>query len=341
MRLTSTTMLHRVNEGRIVIASNRGEESFSFDAGDFAHIAYVCGDDQSQSVVVTAAQTAEDTADIRASVNQRGNYRAYRITGSGSELLTNEYTNTATPLPDGSICYSNGANLVLLSTSGRRTWKVGRFNYGPVSISCNRDQSVIAMTKWKGDDRRLLTVNLADDSTEVSKFSYYSYVLNGSDVYYTHASSVKGVSLTSGEGETLTKKTFEKAVLSVFGVPPQEVRLNFKSLKLFEGRLLAEILVLDDPVSKRLAYGAVSWTPGEADPRVELDAGKDGKILNIASNGETAVVYYHSAGDDPKSAARVLSMGRSSAWIDAGWHLVGAPWIPDHGFQFLPRPAKV
>ncbi len=298
----------------------------------------MCGDDVSQTIVVTAAKEAADVADVMA--NRRGNYRAYRVSDNGWTQLTREYTNTATPLPNGMISYSNGSNLVVGSGSERRAWKTGRFSWGPVAISCNRDASVIAMTKWKGDDRKLFTVQLESGAAATSTFSCYSYVLNDADVYYALGSGIKRFSLVSGKTEALTGKLFTQALLELFGLsePPRSVKTNMHFVTLFQERLLATVLLLADHGSsfERLAHAVVSWTPGRTDIRIEFDSGRDGSIDRLASDGDTAVVSYRLAREQPPSAARMFAVGPSAQWIDVGWHPAGVPWLPEHGFQFLP-----
>ena len=329
-------MLYRVDEDKIFIASNSGEALFSFARSEFTHIAYLCGDDVSQTIVVTAAKKATDVADVMA--NRRGNYRAYRVRDNGSTQLTDEYTNTATPLPDGSISYSNGSNLVVRSRSDRRAWKTGRFSWGPVAISCNRDASVIAMTKWKGDDRKLFTVQLQSGAAATSTFSYYSYVLNDADVYYALGSGIKRFSLVSGETEALLGKVVLQALLDLFGLsePPRSIKPNVHFVTLFRGRLLTTVLLLRWSDFARLAHAVVSWTPGQTDIRIEFDVGRDGLIDGLASDGDTAVISYRLAVEGPQSARRTFAVGASAQWIDAGWHPAGVPWFPEHGFQFLP-----
>jgi hypothetical protein len=91
------------------------------------------------------------------------------VTANGVEQLTKEYTNTAIALPDGGIAYSNGGSLVVARLSEREHHKVGRFTWGPPAISCAADGLVVAMTKWKGDDRKLAWTK-AGEQLQISRF---------------------------------------------------------------------------------------------------------------------------------------------------------------------------
>jgi hypothetical protein len=335
-------MLCRIVEDKIFIASNNGEANFSFARSEFAHIASMCADEASQSVVVTAAKGEADLADVMA--NKRGNYRAYRISAGGSIQLTDEYTNTAVPLPDGSIAYSNGANLVVRSRAERRAWKTGKFNWGPVSISCNADASVIAMTKWKGDHRKLFTVDRKSGIANTSTFSYYSYALSDRVIYYALGGGVKRLSFDSGETDTLTGSKFIKALLAGFGAaePPASVRTEIQFLTLFQGRLLASVRQYvfrgNEPIT--LGRGVISWTPGQTDIRIEQNVGEIGMIDGLASNGETAIVSIASPVGIRPNVYRRCAFGRSAALIDAGWNLIHIPALPNHALQFLPGLTK-
>jgi hypothetical protein len=336
-------MLCRLADDKIFIASNDGEEYFSFACSGFAHIASICADETSQSVVVTAAEDAADVADVMA--NKRGNYRAYRVAGNGSVRLTEEYTNTAVPLPDGSIAYSNGANLVVRSGSDRRAWKTGKFSWGPVAISCNADASVIAMTKWKGDHRKLFTVERESGIANTSTFSYYSYALSDRIVYYALGGGVKSLSLDSGETGTLTGSKFLKVLLALFGSaePPSSVRTDIGSITLFQGRLLASVWqsVFRGNELMTLGRAVIAWTPAQTDIQIVQNVGDEGTIDGLWSNGETVIVSIASpVGLAPKHTYRRYAFGRSAALIDAGWNLTDVPSLPNHGFQFLPSLTK-
>jgi hypothetical protein len=149
------------------------------------------------------ARTARDVADVAR--NERGRYRAFRVDAGGAAPLTTEYTSTAIPLPDGErIAYSNGAALVVRGPNEHRVFKVGRFSWGPPSLSADETGRWVSMTRWKGDDRKFFYVDLQTGVAQWAKFSYYSYLFRAGAVIYEHARDVKRFDPANQSSTTLT-----------------------------------------------------------------------------------------------------------------------------------------
>src|SRR5690349_5139482 len=189
--------------------------AFAIPDTTFADISYACGSVARDHVLLTAVSNGDRIADVR--TNERGNYRAYRVDANGVEPLTKEYTNTAIPLPDGGIAYSNGSSLVIARSSGKEAHKVGRFTWGPPAISCTADGAVVALTKWKGDDRKLAWTK-AGEKLQISRFSYYSYLIAGRIAHYALGKDIHSFDLEHGKSKALTTRAFKQKLLRAVGI---------------------------------------------------------------------------------------------------------------------------
>src|SRR5574342_1252853 len=126
----ASAMFWKRSGALISISADGHGEFFSFGAGELADIRYACAWPGSGVGLLTAARTSTDRASVRE--NHGGNYRAYRASARGIERCSDEYTNTAIPLPDNrGIAYSNGTSLVVIIDGERRAYKVGQIRGRP------------------------------------------------------------------------------------------------------------------------------------------------------------------------------------------------------------------
>jgi hypothetical protein len=305
----------------------------------FAHIAYAAAWPGSDLMIVTAARTDRDRADVRA--NHRGNYRAFRIDAEGAHILTDEYTNTAIPLAHGQgFAYSNGSSLVIVRDGVRRAYKVGRFGWGPVSLSCDSDGDRVAMTKWRGSDRKVAFVDPGMNAALISRFSHYSYLLQHEAVVYVLGKDIMSYSPASGKSHSITPTPVRRQLLEALGIGPMEdgeAEIRFGGLSLFEDQLVTQALVLAPHYKRVVWHGLVGVTHDAQGFRIIHAVDDPWRISYITTTNDTLCLGLELYDDNSRIVnKRVHGIGRHAAAALEGWRPIPTPRVPDHGFQFLP-----
>ncbi|MCG3133067.1 MAG: hypothetical protein HMLKMBBP_00159 [Planctomycetes bacterium] len=326
----------------VIRVSRDGEsELFSFDAGEFAEItsatAWPGGDD----VTVTAAKQDVDRADVMA--NRRGKYRAFRISRSGVEQLTDEYTSTAVPLPNNEgLAYSNGSSLVVLRAGQRVAHRVGRFNWGPVSISCSDDGRRVAMNKWKGDCSKVAYADQGAAQIVVTRFSHDSYLLVRDVILYCTGADLRSFDPSTGVSRTLVPRPERRRLLGSIGWSDAEddvVRLDFSSLSLFDGMPVVCIHAYRFGAALSRWQGLVRLPASDRGLEIVRSIDEPWRIRGVRSVNDTIRLDLERIENLELAETAVEVLGRRAESVRSGWHPLDWPRVPNLGFQFLPRSA--
>jgi hypothetical protein len=335
------TLLVRTQGGRTEFSVDGQQVLFAIDAARFAHIPHLCAD--GDHVIATAAESAADVADVSAS--RRGNYRAWRIGAGVERCLTREYTNTAIPLPgpDEALAYSNGTHLVLLEGGRRRAFKTGAFNWGPVSLSVDPAGRRVAMTKWRGDYRKLFWLERDAGTTGLSAFSYFSYLLTDDTCCFCNQHAIKRFQFADASLITLTHTRFVARLLAALGYDTAasaraEVELHWSGLGWLGDRLVAAVRVVRPPDYVQQANALISFVPNDDASDVKLlepDLGPWSAQAFIG-NRATLQVLLERYVEGRVVGTRRLALGAQAQALQHGWELVGDARHPEAGSAFLP-----
>ena len=340
-------MFAKRDGARILFCSSRQDVRLELDGAEFADVSSACASLDETTVVLTAAREKSDVADVNA--NRKGDYRAYRLSAGGLEQLTDEYTNSAIPLGHEGLAYSNGKGLVVIKKDRRIEHKVGRFNWGPPSISTNEDGSLLAMVKWKGDDRKLLICETDSQRAQISRFSLYSYVLAGRAVYYELHREVRSFLPETSETSTVTNAAFKRSFLKLCDLTqfaPADLQFGFSSLSILNGLPIVNVQIADPHSFESHADVIVSIGSDGNPAAILMAAPKDAdwRIQAIKSIGHAArarMGRFERVNNFPElKETRFVWIGDSPAgFVDNGWTIVASPRVADFGFQFLPSAA--
>ena len=309
--------------------------AFSIPDSTFADVSYACGSPARDAVVLTAVRSGERVADVK--INERGDYRAYRVTANGIEQLTKEYTNTAIALPFGGVAYSNGGSLVIVRSSGREIHKVGRFTWGPPALSCSADGAVIGMTKWKGDDRKLAWT-IAGEPLQIARFSYYSYLLSGRTIHYVLARDIQSFDLEQGKSKVVTTRAFTQKLLHAADVDRHldGLQIQFGKLASLDESLVASVDVQDAQSYDWIYHGIIVIDRGTGEARVLRKIEDPWRVSSIRSNGSTLCVLLERYENMTLAETREIAIGREQGFLDGGWRMLEHACFPSFGFQFMP-----
>jgi hypothetical protein len=307
----------------------------SLPVDTFADVSHMCACPARGVIVLTGVKAGGRVADV--SRNARGDYRAYRLNASGIEALTDEYTSSAVPIPDGGIAYSNGGALVIARSSGREVHKVGRFSWGPTSISCSEDGAIVALTKWKGDDRKLAWTK-SGEALQVSRFSYQSYVLMGRTAYYALSADICAFDVELAKSKTLTTRALKQRLLRDLGIgrDVDQTILRFGKLSSLDGSLVAALDIQENESFRWLYHGIAAVDRSTTAIRILQKIEEPWHVSNIESNSTTLQVTLDRYENMTLVETRAIALGREQHFLAEGWRMLGHPNHPSFGFQFMP-----
>jgi hypothetical protein len=327
-------MYTRRQDSQLQFSDDGKRVAFSIPDNAFADVSYACGSAAQARVVLTAVRNGGAVADVR--TNTRGDYRAYGITANGVEQLTKEYTNTTIALPDGGIAYSNGGSLIVERSTERETHKVGRFNWGPPSISCTADGTVVAITKWKGDDRKLAW-SKSGEALQISRFSYFSYLLTGRTVHYALSTDIHSFDIEHGKSKRVTTRAFIQTLLLAADVKRDldSVHVKFGNLSRLDESIVASVSV-QDAQSFVWLYHAIILIGDSGEARVLRAIDAPWRVSTIRSNGSTLSVRLKRYEDMKLAETQEMAIGREQHYLNEGWRMLDHPCHASFGFQFLP-----
>src|SRR5262245_7309152 len=306
---------------RILCCSSRHDVRLAIYVAEFADVSSACSSLDDTTVVLTAARDKSDVADVKAKL--KGNYRAYRLSSRGLEQLTDEYTNSAIPLGNEGLAYSNGKGLVVIKNGHRSEHKAGPFNWGPPSISTNEDGSLLAMVRWKGDNKKLLICETDSQRAHTSSFSLYSYVLAGRAVYYELRREVRLFLPETGETTSVTNAAFKRSLLNLCKLTqfePANVHFGFSNLSVLDSLPIVNVQIADpdsfEPHSKVIVSIGSDGNPAA----ILMTAPQDGdwRIQTIQSIGNAvrlSWVALKAQTASPNSKRRALSGSAITLWI--------------------------
>jgi hypothetical protein len=337
-------MLVKRKDDSLLFSSDDGAKQLTLKLNEFAHISFISSSADESEIIVTAAREKTDIADVMS--NKRGRYHAYRLNTHALVQLTKEYTNTAIFVPGGGIGYSNGNALVVQSGEARQVHKMGKFNWGPCSLSANEDGSHIGIVKWKGDDRKLLLCNRVAQTATLSKFSLYSYVLVGGVVYYQGGTEVRSFDPLVGVSHTITNLDLRRQLLELCDLRHLDAKrmfFGFSNLTLVRGKLLAGFRISEPDTFESHAMGIIQWSPGSTVPELLFRLSESGRwnvegIQSTGSLGRATLVRFEDKGNRIETVeTKTVWLGPQPSWLDdPDWVLVGSSQTPEGGFQFLP-----
>lgn len=216
--------------------------------------------------------------------------------------------------------------------------KVGRFNWGPVSLSRNETGSLVAMIKWKGDDRKLAFLDVEKNTFEVSRFSCFSYVLFETEIVHVLSNDVMVLDPATGKSRSITPAKVRRGLLELVGLGQRsldDTMISLGALSLLEGGLVARLGVQDGRSYDHLWQGIVSLPHEGREMRVVYRSEPGWFVRGIASGGGLwiSLERYESM---KLAETRLVGTGEAAAALQSGWRPLANPRLPELGFQFLP-----
>jgi len=165
-------------KGRTLEARDLEGGAWAVDLSRFADVTAVRLDPTGRRLAVTGTLEGDPPPGVRG--GERGRQRLFVIPleGGPARCLRERWTGDPAWFPDGSrLAFYTGTALASMAADGsdeREHLGLGRFSWGPPSVSVSPGGSRIACVKWKGDDRHIATADLAGGAA-VQRPTCYHY----------------------------------------------------------------------------------------------------------------------------------------------------------------------
>lgn len=155
-----------------------------------------------QELIMTAATAGQRVPDVWA--NDRGDLRLFRCDPRDGvwQQIYRGYAHDPVCLPAGGYVVHRGAGLTLLHGQGAvvREVKVGRFSWGPPSLSVSPAGDTVAWVRWIGDDQRLCLESVEPGRSTQFRTRAYRYAwLDSQTLVYIHGARPRLLDIASGD----------------------------------------------------------------------------------------------------------------------------------------------
>jgi hypothetical protein len=185
------------------------EHTFSLDA--IGAISSLRSDDG--EILMTAGRA--DDPPPNPTADRRGDLRLFRarLGETAWEEVYPGYAHDPVRLPDGYAVHG-GAGITVLDDAGNvvHETKIGRFDWGPPSLSVNPAGDRIAWASWRSDERKLTVQRPLDDKPRTFPHSCYGYAwLDDETLVYYLGGPLRLLDVETGKTRQLLKVEGEDA----------------------------------------------------------------------------------------------------------------------------------
>lgn len=154
-----------------------------------------------RELIITATPTGRRAPDV--SADDRGDLRLFRCDPADGvwQEVYRGYAHDPVCLPDGGYVVHRGAGLTLLDGQGSvvREVKVGRYNWGPPSLSVGPAGDTIAWVRWRGDDQQLCVEGVEPGRSTQFRTRVYRYAWRDSQtLIYLRGAGPRLLDIASG-----------------------------------------------------------------------------------------------------------------------------------------------
>jgi hypothetical protein len=185
---------------QLEVTAGAGSSIWTVSMVGFSMVSALRWSDQGE-LVASAVRADGRPPDVRG--DHRGDLRLFRCRpGDGWQQLGRGYAHDPVCLVDGSYAVHRGAGLAFLDDDGTvvREVKVGRFNWGPPSLSVGPTGHDVAWVRWKGSSQKLCVERVTPDRSDQFRPSLYRYAwLDEQTVLYVFGSGLRLLDLETGK----------------------------------------------------------------------------------------------------------------------------------------------
>jgi hypothetical protein len=345
-------VFRRLHEGDLLITSGPEAEVFRVPLRAFSFLSAIrwCG--HRQELIMTATPAGGRIPD--ATANDRGDLRLFRCDPDDGvwQQLHRGYAHDSVCLPDGGYVVHRGAGLSLLDGQGRvvREVKIGRFNWGPPSLSVNPAGDTVAWVRWKGDHQRPCVEGVEPGRSTQFRTSIYRYAwLDSRTLIYIHGAGPRLLDIASGATRRFGSGLRNHVRRGVAGATDELRELaELPADQLWE--FYGELQVIGEDVwfsatlteqwGPRRVDGLFRADPGGSHVKLAATMPRNDRIEDFFALPDGSVLilvatYHNTTIVDRRETA----VGPMADFLALGWSPLLASDRPDFGFHRLPGPS--
>jgi hypothetical protein len=358
-------MYYKIDNNTIAIKLTGGTESWEIPLDGFTVISSMRLSPDGDRLALTGVAKGDATPSLKS--NDKGDIRLYLYerTAATWQRISKRYAHDAVFIPGtDSIAFHNGNGITIITSAGQVQQEThqGQFNWGPPSLSISPTSKYVTWVRWKGDDRKLNTMEIATGAVKDFAPSFYRYAWkNDHTVWIENGSALKELDFTTGKTTTLIRSlqqafikgkvdTTDAQLLELFACPAEDQDTSYGELAAHCGALYfwAQHLCWKNRERKLLTIRVGSsreLTSAKALFRLSQSDNRAVQVQHIADNEYITNIGIHPDGtiglsieaNRGTSKARDISraFGPQQQLIESGWSIFTSNHTPLFGFHWI------
>ncbi|MFD0746742.1 hypothetical protein ACFQ1L_36450 [Phytohabitans flavus] len=263
------------------------------------------------------------------------------------------YAHDPVCLPQGGFVVHRGAGLTLLDEDGVvvREVKVGRFGWGPPSLSVNLGGDVVGWVRWRGDSRRLCVEPVEPGGSTQFRTSVYRYAwLDRHTVIYIHGGGPRLLDISSGDtgrfgmglrGHVRAGVSGATALLQELAELPADRLWEFYGDVQVAGDDVWFCATLTEQRGPRRVDGLFRADPAGTQLTLVAAMPPDDRIEGFHTMPDRSVAILVATYEGTTIVnRRQMAVGPLAQFLTSGWSPLLDSRDPEFGFHRLPTPAQ-
>jgi hypothetical protein len=344
-------MFRRLDGNNLLVTSGPAAEVFRVPLQPFSFVSAIrwCG--RRGELITTATTNGNRIPD--ASANDRGDLRLFRCDPRDGvwQQVYRGYAHDPVCLPDGGYVVHRGAGLTVLDGQGAvvREVKVGRFNWGPPSLSISPKGDMVAWVRWRGDDPKLCVEGVESGRSTQFRQSIFRYAwLDSHTLVYVHRGGPRLLDIVSGHTRRFGPGLRNHVRHGVGGATAQlQALADLPADQLWE--FYGDLQVVGDDVwysatlteqrGSRRVDGLFRTNAGGTDLDLVATMSPDDRVEGFFALPDRSALILVATYEGTTIVDRLeLAVGPVAEFLASGWSQLLDSNQPDFGFHRLPGP---
>lgn len=342
-------MYYKIEENQLILKQAPSAVELFVPIDIFQFISSIVYNKEDNYIFITGVKKGDQLPNLKN--NLRGDLRLYRweMTEGGWRQVCDSYAHDPVPVPGTKdIAFYSGNGLCIINEVGnlKIKYKMGRFNWGPPSLSISPDGTKIAMIKWRGDNRKLFVYNIPYHTGMLYKISCYRYCwYDDNSILYHLAHSLKLLLLESGKSQIFLGEIFkpcsrERIEYNNFhNLVPDNIHIKhiYDDVKVINDRVYFVLTALG---TRKETYdfklhGLFSINKDKKELKLEYLCERGEKIagFDIDNDGSIALII-ESYQDCLVIGRKRVVVGNKESLLYQGWDIMSSGLFAEFGFHY-------
>ncbi|PCI25431.1 hypothetical protein COB57_01780 [Candidatus Peregrinibacteria bacterium] len=342
-------MYFKTTKGKILIQDNLDDKQKILDISMFQSISSIKYSSVSKNIFLTGVRINEKSFNIQK--NLKGDYKLYKLNSQTLkwELIFNKYANDPVYMhKTGNIAFCYGPGLMVITPEGKIVKKInmGRFSWGPRSLSVSPNGDKLAIIKWEGDEKKIYIYNSNDDSFQRYSSTVYNYVwLDNDNIIFDNDNYIKKLSISDGKVAkyfknykdiiTTTLSGENKSFSRFLDCKAHEIDVSIGSLKKSKDNLYFTLRLFLYGKSHRF-NGVFCYNIKKHTYSLVYKSHKNSFVDGFACNDEGIMWINIRYQSEKRRDKKIFILNHKR--LKEGWDFFPSDHLPYFSFQFFPKP---